>query len=59
MLQSMFLSLMTTFGDFQEQVNLETPLQFFIFVLSCFTLLVVMMNLLIGIISETLAEVWE
>jgi hypothetical protein len=50
---------MTTFGDFQEQVNLETPLQFFIFVLSCFTLLVVMMNLLIGIISETLAEVWE
>ena len=50
---------MTTFGDFQEQAQIESPIQYFIFYLSCFLLLVVMMNLLIGIISEKLGEVLE
>ena len=47
---------MTTLGDFQEIDKIRSPVQMFIFLISCFTMLVVMMNLLIGIISETLSE---
>jgi hypothetical protein len=47
-------------GDFSLQTeNLESVVLYIIFIMATFLVLVVMMNLLIGIISEKLAEVLE
>jgi hypothetical protein len=51
---------MTALGDFGAQTEtLESFTLFLIFFLACLIILIVMMNLLIGMISERLAEVLE
>jgi hypothetical protein len=51
---------MTALGDFSAQTDtLDSYTLFLIFFLACLIILIVMMNLLIGMISERLAEVLE
>jgi uncharacterized protein YneF (UPF0154 family) len=51
---------MTALGDFESQTNtLDSLVLYFIFFSATLIILIVMMNLLIGIISERLAEVIE
>jgi hypothetical protein len=53
-------TIMTALGDFGAQTEtLESFTLFLIFFLACLVILIVMMNLLIGIISEKLAEILE
>jgi hypothetical protein len=53
-------TIMTALGDFGAQTEtLESFTLFLIFFLACLIILIVMMNLLIGMISERLAEVLE
>jgi ABC-type transport system involved in multi-copper enzyme maturation permease subunit len=53
-------TIMTALGDFGAQTEtLESFTLFIIFFLACLIILIVMMNLLIGMISERLAEVLE
>jgi hypothetical protein len=53
-------TVMTALGDFGAQTEtLESFTLSLMFFLTCFIILIVMMNLLIGIISERLAEVLE
>jgi hypothetical protein len=51
---------MTALGDFGSQTEtLDSYTLYLIFFLACLVILIVMMNLLIGMISERLAEVLE
>jgi hypothetical protein len=52
-------TIFTMFGDFGNSDNIDNPTGMFIFYFTCFIMLIVMMNLLIGIISEKLSEVLE
>lgn len=55
-----YATFMTALGDFESQTEtLNSIVLYFIFVASTVLILIVMMNLLIGIISEKLAEVLE
>ena len=52
--------LMTVLGDFElASENNNSFVMYFVFIFACLAILIVMMNLLIGIISEKLAEVLE
>jgi hypothetical protein len=55
-----YSTFMTALGDFAMQTeDLDSIVLYIIFILAAFIILIVMMNLLIGIISEKLAEVLE